>query len=106
MLNHVDHYFHSKPNRITGPGRILIRVGGFLFVMGIVGKALAGFMSSLQSLVQQPQAAKTLTELYPTLPLWWVPETAVGFIGSGLLVVAGICLVLYGQRIDRFFKLR
>lgn len=102
MLNQVDHYFHSKANRISGPGRILIRVGGFLLVMGIVGKALAGFLSVFQS----PQAAQSLTKLYPTLPLWWLPETALGFIGSGLLVAAGICLVLYGQRIDRFFKLR
>lgn len=52
MLNQADHYFHSKPNRISGPGRILIRVGGFLLVMGIVGKALAGFMSAFESLVQ------------------------------------------------------
>jgi hypothetical protein len=105
MLNQVDHYFHSKPNRISGPGRTLIRVGGFLFAMGIVGKTLAAFMSAFQTLVQQPQAIRTLTELYPTLPLWWVPETAYGFIGSGLLVVAGLCLVLYGQRIDRLFKM-
>ncbi|MEC4718277.1 hypothetical protein RY831_03895 [Noviherbaspirillum sp. CPCC 100848] len=106
MLNQVDHYFHSKPNRISGAGRTLIRVGGFLFVMGIVGKALAVFLSAFQPLVQQPKATKTLTELYPTLPLWWVPETAFGFIGSGLLVVAGFCLVIYGQRTDRLFKLR
>jgi hypothetical protein len=105
MLNQVDHYFHSRPNRISGPGRLLVRIGGFLFVMGIVGKALAGFMSALQSLVQQ-QATKTLSEIYPTLPLWWVPETAVGFIGSGLLVVAGFSLVMYGQRIDRLFNMR
>lgn len=106
MLSQIVDFFYSKPHRISQPGRIMVQIGGYLFGLGVAGKAMALFLTAVQSLAQQPQTAMSLSEIYPTLPLWWLPETPFGFIGAGLLIVTGACLAMYGKQVDRIFGIR
>jgi hypothetical protein len=104
MLDRLQEFFYSEPGRITGLGRLLVQFGAFLLLSGAFGRLATGTINILPTLAKQPETTKTLADIYPELPLWWVPESLLGAVASGLVLVAGICIALHGKNIDRLLK--
>ena len=46
----------------------------------------------------------SISQLYPSLPTWWIPESAISFILLIAAFVLGIRLTLAGKKLDRFMK--
>lgn len=104
MIENVQDYFYSEPGRITGPGKLLVLFGCFLLVMGAIGRLATGAINTLPTLAQQNGTTKTLADIYPTLPLWWVPESMIGGASSMLAIAIGAYVFLHGATVDRQLK--
>ena len=104
MVERIHEYFYLEPERITGLGKFVALLGSFLFVAGVVGKVATVGVNILPTLQKHPETTKMLADIYPTLFLWWVPESLLVAIGAGALVIVGICLNAHGKRIDRLLK--
>jgi hypothetical protein len=101
MLERLQDYFYSEPGRITGPGKLLVLLGCFLLLVGAIGRLATGAINMLPTLAQQNQTTKALADIYPTLPVWWVPESMVGAALSLLAIAVGAYVFLHGKTIDR-----
>ena len=104
MLDRLQDYFYSEPGRISGIGRLIFQLGAFLLVAGAIGRVATSAINILPTVSKQLQTSKALADIYPTLPLWWVPESWIGLTMSVLLMVSGICLASYGKDVDRILK--
>jgi hypothetical protein len=104
MLERLQGYFYSEPGRISGIGKLIFQLGAFLFVAGAIGRVATIATNILPTVSKQLQASKALADIYPAVPLWWVPESWIGLTMSVLLIVSGVCLVSYGKNVDRFLK--
>lgn len=104
MLERLTDYLYSEPGRIAGFGKLLALCGAFLLVLGAIGRLATGAINILPTLAQQLQTTKNLADIYPTLPLWWVPETLLGGALSVFLIAVGMCVFLHGKNVDRLLK--
>lgn len=50
------------------------------------------------------EAPRSLAALYPSLPTWWIPESAEGFTCYVALVFAGFGVSLYARRVERLLR--
>src|SRR5213592_1873858 len=105
MLERLQGYYYSEPGRITGLGRFVVQCGSFLLMAGAIGRVATGAINILPTLARQTETSKMLVDIYPSVPLWWVPETWFGAICSIFLIVGGICLNAHGKRVDRLLKM-
>lgn len=94
--------FYS-PSGTRALGRALATGGFGLICMGWRGHRLLGLFDRRFGNwgIETPA---TLAELYPTLPTWWIPETAFGFTLAGSVMILGFGLARAGrfaQKISR-----
>jgi hypothetical protein len=101
MVDCLQDYFYIELGRITAPGRLLAQSGCLLLLAGAIGRVATGAINILPALAKQPESTESLSDIYSTLPLWWVPETWLGAAVSVLLILAGICIALHGNNVDR-----
>jgi hypothetical protein len=104
MFESVAEYFYSEPGRITPYGTFLTLIGAFLLLAGAIGRVATGTINVLPTLAQQPETNKTLSDIYPTLPVWWVPESLVGGAFGVIIVALGFYIFYHGKAIDRVLK--
>ncbi|MDO9074122.1 MAG: hypothetical protein Q7U73_12745 [Rubrivivax sp.] len=103
MLDSLVDYFLSEPRRMSLVGAFLARFASFLVVAGLVGQLAVTATESIKRLVPQAQAAVRLADVLPSYPSWWIPESALGFGGALLLLVAGLALARTGRVYERQF---
>lgn len=96
-------WFQEKPQRLIDSGRSLFMVGFVLLLVGLCGYMATTSVNVIVNLVPgaQIQPAKTLAEIYPTLPTWWVPESLLGFMLALVLIVLGIAVAMTGKQYKR-----
>lgn len=105
MFEKLQDYFYSEPGRITGLGRFIVQFGLFLLLAGALGRVATGAINIIPTLARQAATSKTLADIYPSLPLWWVPETWFGLLGSLFLIVGGLFIHAHGKQVDRLLKM-
>lgn len=103
MFGKIVEYFLNKPTRLIELGWVVFYMGGGLILTGLLGRVVTTATTVLGSHVHAV-AEKTLTDIYPTLPTWWIPET----LGSGLfalvIVIFGAWLILVGKKFNCFME--
>lgn len=105
MIERMQEYFYSEPGRITKFGQLNFQVGAFLLIAGALGQVATTAINILPTIAKQSEHTKMLVDMYPSLPLWWVPETGFGAVASMLLTLIGICLNIHGKHVDRLLKM-
>lgn len=93
----------EKPQRLIDLGRGTFTAGAMLLIAGLWGimatRSISIFALLAPSL--QPQAVKTLADLYPELPTWWIPESAFAFIAVIILAILGFFAAIAGKQYKR-----
>ncbi len=92
-------FFVGKPGRLTAFGKIVFHIGWAILLAGIFGA-----LSRTIPEVLMHQEPKSLAELYPSLPVWWVPESTLGFLLALILTAGGAWIALAGRRVDRLYN--
>ena len=96
----------DHPERLVAAGGVAMYSAQALLVAGLFGTVATTAMSSLSVLgTKAAEHSKTLAELYPDLPTWWIPESAEAFIAAAALMAAGLWLRLIGRRYQRLLRL-
>src|SRR4051812_18210479 len=94
----------DRPKTIMFWGRLMVSVGAFALIVGLRGQVAVEATSALSRLGGASPPTRTLAELYPALPIWWIPESAFGFalaIGAAAL---GAWLVTATKRTNRSIR--
>jgi hypothetical protein len=95
-MNWLRSLIGQSPRRALVLGKVVFLAGAIL-VLGAVF-ARAGLMAANADRAEaRLPALKTLAEAYPQYPTQVVPEGPLGFTTSGLLVLAGLALVVLAE---------
>ena len=105
LLNAIQDYFYGKPGRLTAVGRTVTITGAALLVAAAWGSFVTGAINKLPTLSGQQAGTKTLADIYPTLPLWWIPESGFGTFTALILVISGLVAYAGGRCIDRLHNM-
>lgn len=104
MLDNVLNYFMSEPRRLENLGSTLATLGIAIILAGLFGHLAVIATSAVGSLASQSNMVKTLSEIYPALPTWWVPESIAGALPAVILATAGTWLNVVGKKLRRFLE--
>lgn len=89
-----------KPAPLIGVGRALMALATVLGAAGLYGQVAVRAANVMQA-TGSAAPSRTLAEMYPHLPTWWVPES----IPAAILVIAiygvGVWAVIRGKRLRR-----
>lgn len=93
-------FIRQDRNRAGSLARAAMLSGGWLLIAGALGAVLMNAFSA--RMVQAGNdAPATLGEMFPGVPLFWVPEGPLGYVAAGLILLAGIWLAVLVDRLDR-----
>ena len=105
LFERLHHYFWSKPKRLIALGSAVRNIAFGWLAVGLyanVGVQAASIVSATAQGASAPQA--TISQLYPSLPTWWIPESPASFILLIASFAIGVWLTLAGKKLDRFMK--
>lgn len=84
-------------NRAGKLARAAMLAGGWLLIAGALGAALMKAFSA--PIVQAGKdAPATLGEMFPGVPLFWVPEGPPGYVMASFIFLGGIWLAILVDR--------
>jgi len=93
-------FIRRDRNRAGNLARAAIFSGGWLLIASAVGTALMNAFSAPIVLAGKI-APTTLGEMFPDVPLFWVPEGPLGLVAASALLLAGIWLAILVNRPNR-----
>ena len=102
MYEALIDYFLNKPTRLASLGRALFGSFSTLIIVGLYGRLATAGVSMILGLDNSKVAYRTLGDVYPSLPTWFVPETAFGFTLCTLVTVIGVYVSFAGRKLERF----
>ena len=102
MLERLKDYFLAEPERFIGQGRAMVYLGVGLIMFGLVGNVATSAANGIGISGGNAGAVKTLADIYPSLPTWWVPESIIGALPAIVITAIGVWLILTGKRVRRF----
>ena len=90
-------FLMSQPHRLTLIGRALYKFAAFQVVAGLVAQTITSAMRQLQ-----PHGSyRWLSDVWPALPTWWIPETVLGMIAVTSLAAVGLVIAYEGRQVER-----
>lgn len=104
MVERIISYFLTEPKHLRGLGAHLFRCGAFLAIAGLIANVYTTAVGATRSLSGQASSPVMIADIFPSLPLWWVPETFGGGFIAVLLILLGLYLSHVGKQIDRFIR--
>lgn len=102
MIERIEDYFLERPIRLITFGRFLFKLGAALIIVGLFARLATTVPRIVSSLGGKQAIIKTLAEVFPTLPTWWVPESLVGSVPALTFIGLGLWLAATGRRLLRF----
>lgn len=104
MLEQITYFFMSRPTRMIALGQTLLKAGIAIIGFALLANIGTSAMEIIVSLNGQLGTDKSLAEIYPTLPTWWIPESFIGTVPAIMLVIAGLWLNATGEQINRYIR--
>ncbi|MDO8932348.1 MAG: hypothetical protein Q7U97_08150 [Rhodocyclaceae bacterium] len=101
ILNNLLDQFLTEPKRLIKLGQFLLAFGASVLLVGLFGQVATTAIGALEKLGSRTAGAKMLSDLYPSLPTWWIPESIGGAIIPAILVVLGLWLIQAGKQFVR-----
>jgi hypothetical protein len=99
-MQNIITFIRRDRNRAGNLARAAIFSGGWLLIAGAVGAVLMNAFSAPIVLAGEI-APTTLGDMFPGVPLFWVPEGPPGYVVAGALLLAGIWLAILVNRFSR-----
>lgn len=98
MIDKMLNAFIENPKRLVALGELLITLGCWLGLAGLLGKVATTAVGAISSMASRNGNVAALAEIYPALPTAWVPESAIGFVLTLLILALGLCLRHIGRQ--------
>jgi hypothetical protein len=103
LVDILFEFFYTRPSRIVSLGSGTFSLGSGLIIAGLIGAVGTTAINRLPTLAHSPVDTKTLAEIYPDLPTWWIPESSIGFFLSFVLAMIGVVVALHGKQVSKHF---
>lgn len=94
-------YLVEEPGRVTSIGRVMVRMCCGLLVAAAIGNFATKATNIALSIGAKMEQQKSLADVYPGLPLWWVPESTFAVVATVLGIGVGYIVFLTGRKIDQ-----
>lgn len=101
MLVRIEEFLLNRPEWIIGLGRALAYFGWVLIMFALLGNVAKVATGTLLGLAGRASATKTLADIYPSLPTWWIPESIVGALPAIFMVITGLIILQFGRQLKR-----
>jgi hypothetical protein len=92
-MNYLKSRIAQSPRMAHSIGEALFFLGGFLIVSGLMGRTAMLAINTVRPKANLP-ALQRLGEAYPDYPLWFVPESALGYVVGAALAGLGVYVAL------------
>lgn len=106
LLERLEDYFVTEPERLMGLGAALVFLGAGLILVGLVGNVVTSAANGIGIIGKHADTLKTLADIYPSIPTWWIPESIVGALPALFILIVGFLANQTGKRIRRFLGKR
>ncbi|OQS40557.1 hypothetical protein B0T39_11060 [Chromobacterium haemolyticum] len=77
----------------------MLSTGFFLLLSGLFNLLMKAAISPFTPM--HAGQGNGIAAIFPSIPTWWIPETAFGFGFALLLIVLGVLLALEGKKLKR-----
>lgn len=104
MFEKILDGFLENPKRLVAQGEFFITLGYWLGIAGMVGKVATTAVGAISSMANSNASLGTLADIYPSLPTAWVPESAIGFVLTALILSLGLWLKHTGKQFERYLR--
>lgn len=104
MFEKILGTFLENPKRLVALGEFLITVSYWLGIAGLAGKVVTTAAGAFTSIANSSTSVGTLADIYPSLPTAWVPESAIGFVLTALILSLGLWLKHTGKQFERYLR--
>ncbi len=104
MLVQIEAFFMNRPERIIALGRSLAYLGWTLIMLALLGNVAKVATGAVWMLGGRASTTKTLADIYPYFPTWWIPESIVGAVPAILMLAVGLTCMQLGKRIILLMK--
>jgi hypothetical protein len=104
MLRRIIEHFLYHPRQLVKLGGHITSLGCIYSVFGFFGQVATKIPGLLSQPSKQPIADKSLADIYPTLPTWWIPESAYGWMLAVSIVAIGLWLTVIGKHLNRVYE--
>lgn len=101
MFDRIVVYFLTEPRRLENLGSTLASIGAAIVLAGLFGHFAVIATSAVGGLSGQLHSMKSLAEIYPSVPTWWIPEGVLSGLPAVFLAATGAWLNEVGKRIRR-----
>lgn len=101
MFEKIDMYMWHHPERVIAMGRHISLAALWMAFCGLAGYLITTAANLPLPFAGKPAGVKSLTDIYPAVPLWWVPETLAGILFVAFLFACGVSLSKYGRYMQR-----
>ncbi|GAB2812303.1 hypothetical protein GCM10027276_11490 [Comamonas piscis] len=103
MIHLFPKFLIADLRRLIALGRFLLRSGAFILLVGAIGNAATTASAVAMSIGKQAVGSRTLAELYPSLPTWWVPESILGCLPAMTLMIIGFSITSLSKRLKNAY---
>ena len=94
----------SNPSVFITAGTTLLWGSFVQLLAGALGKMATVMPGTILTIAGQTPSAKTLAEIYPGFPTWWIPETVIATIAVCALATLGLSIARYGHQLKHFLE--
>ncbi len=99
-------YIHGRPRLLREMGSGLMLSAFAFTIAGLFGNVAKTAVSAMNVLSRPASKGTTLLAfLYPDLPTWWIPESALTFVMLLGVAGCGLVLCLEGRKLERLMRL-
>ena len=102
MFDLIPEFVLTKPHRLVKFGRAGFTLTGFVITCGLIARVAIVGVPAIRSIGGGTAKPVTLESMYPTLPTWWIPESALGYAFYGVLAIVFIAIAVAGRRLERY----
>ena len=102
MFDRFFDFFLTEPRRLISLGAALARLGGGLFIVGLIGQVATTAASVMRGLAGGPRPEVLLADVLPGYLSVWMPESIPSFGFALLLVAGGVWAARTGRTYQRY----
>ena len=100
MFGYLVTFFLASPDRLKALGKSLCGISSTLIVIGLALRIPVVYVEHVQTLGVIHWGDVTLASMYPTLPTWCIPESALTYV----FLVAAFGFGVYVQEFAKSFE--
>ncbi len=93
-------WIYGHPKLAQMVGQALFSASGFILISGLIGRAALTALNRGRVIDKLPQYTG-IADAYPSAPLWWVPESALGYAFCVIVAAMGVYLTLKAKQVLR-----